>query len=158
MEQPTKIEGFALCASPFSAPVVLALFGLAFSWGSSSAGFFSILFWQIVLAFEYSLLYLGVSLPIAWLLWRFFPSFCSSQRSIHAPLLVAVAVFAVSANARAFGILSVGPLEPETFSFILGVTLNAIAFVWLSRRALTRRSTSLLSVAGRCAIKPRSAG
>ena len=99
MEQPTKIEGFALCASPFAAPVVLALFGLAFSWGSSNAGFFSILFWQILLAFEYSLLYLGVSLPIAWLLWRFFPSFCSNQRSIHAQLLLGMGEPAAQAEA-----------------------------------------------------------
>jgi len=136
MEQPSRIDGFALCASPFAAPAVLALFGLVFDSGSSnSGGIFSVLLWQAVLAFEYLPFYLGVSLPTAWLLWRLCPSFCSKQNSTTLPLLVAGTVFAFSANARALGCRAVGPLEPEAFSFIVGAVFNAIAFVSLSHRA-----------------------
>lgn len=140
MERPTEIDGFALCASPFAAPAILMLFGLASAFGSSKASLFALLFWQVALAFEYAPLYLAISLPLAWVLWRFFPALCFSQRPIVTPLLIAGVVFALSANARAFDIRMVGPFEPESFSFVVGVALNAFTFVWLHRRALTNRS------------------
>ena len=140
MATPTKIDATAFCVSPCAAPAVLALLGLAFGWTSATAGYFSILFWQVLLAIEYAPLYFAASMPISWLLWRLLPSLCTSQRPIFALLLVAATVFAISANVRALGVLAIGPLEPETFSFIVGVVLNAITFIWISRRELRLRS------------------
>ena len=140
MRKSAEIDVFALCSSPFAAPAAIALFGLIGGW-SSKVSFLSILFWQTILAFEYTGAYLAVSLPMAWLLWRFFPVFCTKQPPNVVPLLFAIVVFLVSVNFRFFGVTSVGPFEPETFSFIVGVIMNAIVFVWLHRRALTHHSS-----------------
>ena len=129
MRKSAEIDAFALCSSPFLAPAVLACFGLISAW-STKENFVSVLFWQIILVFEYAGAYLAISLPIAWLLWRFFPAFCIKQPPNIVPLLIVFAVFLVSANARFLGVTSVGPFEPEIFSFIIGVIMNAVAFVW----------------------------
>lgn len=122
------------------APAALAFFGLIGAW-SAKASFVSALFWQVILAFEYTGAYLAISLPIAWLLWRFFPTFCIKQPPNIVPLLIVFVIFLVSANARFLGVTSVGPFEPEIFSFIIGVIMNAVAFVWLQRHALTHHSS-----------------
>ena len=139
MRKSAEIDAFALCSGPFVAPAVLAFFGLIGAW-STKVSFFSVLFWQVILAFEYAGAYLAVSLPVAWLLWHFFPAFCIKQPPNVVPLLIVFAAFLVSANARFFGVTSAGPFEPEIFSFIIGVIMNAVAFVWLHRRALTHHS------------------
>lgn len=131
MKQSPGIDTFALCASPFAAPFVLALFGLVGSIGQSKGTLSSLLFWQLLLAVEWAPIYLAVSLPIGWLLWRLLPALCSSKKSFLLPLLVAVCTFSVVANARFLGISSVGPLEPEVFTFLVGVLLNAVTFIWL---------------------------
>jgi hypothetical protein len=134
MEKPAGIDAFALCASPFAAPSVLALFGLMGSIGQSKGTLFSILFWQVLLAVQWAPIYLAVSLPLGWLLWRVLPTICSSKQSFLLPLLVAVCAFSLVANLRFLGVTAVGPLEPEIFTFLVGVILNAIAFIWLHRR------------------------
>ncbi|EUJ10740.1 hypothetical protein Meth11DRAFT_1568 [Methylophilaceae bacterium 11] len=140
MRKSAEIDAFALCSSALVAPAVLVLFGLIGAW-SSKASFFSVIFWQVILAIECAGAYLAVSLPIAWLLWRLFPAFCTKQPPNVVPLLFAVGIFLISVNARFFGVTSVGPIEPEIFSFMVGVIMNAIAFVWLHRRALTHHSS-----------------
>lgn len=135
MEQPAGIDTFALFASPFAAPAALALFGLISSIGHSRETLFSLLFWQVLLAIEWAPFYLAVSLPLGWLLWRLLPAVCSSKQSFLPPLLVAVCVFSLVANARFFSITTVWPLEPEIFTFLVGVLLNVAAFIWLHRRA-----------------------
>ncbi len=90
----------------------------------------------MVLAVESTPVYLAVSLPLGWLLWRVLPAFCSSKRSFLPPLLVAVGVFALVANTPFLGIMAVGPLVPEVFTFLVGVLLNAAAFIWLHRRVV----------------------
>jgi len=134
MGKPVEIDAFSLCASPLAAPAILATVGLAGAWTSSPGGVFSVLFWQAILAFEYAPIYYAISLPLAWAIWRAFPEVATTQKSVTVPLIIATLAFAASSNARAFGIRSVGPLEPETFSIFFGVVLNAIFFVWLARR------------------------
>ena len=143
MEKSTQIGAFALCGSPLLAPGTLALFGLVSGAWSSKASFLSLLFWQVLLALEYAGIYLAVSLPIAWLLWRVFPGFCTKQPPNVVPLLITLVIFVISANARFFCVISVGQFEPEIFSFLIGMILNGTAFVWLHRRAQTHHSSEV---------------
>lgn len=126
------IDNYALCASAFVAPGIIALVGLFGTWFQSSEpmpSFLNLLFWQIMLAASYAPMLLVLSLPASWLVARFVFPRQFGVGAIRGTFGLGILAFSLVLQAPNNWRSTAG----EVFIVLCGVLLNTLAFVWLSR-------------------------
>lgn len=128
----SNIDPFILCFSTLIAPIAITLFGFIGTWQDSS--FASIAFWQIALAFEYAGFYLGFSLPLNWLIWRFYRQKIPNLPNKIIWIFFALFLFLFILSRNLAFLLRMN-FDPEILNAAIGLILNAIGFVLLQRRA-----------------------
>ena len=131
MGQPLRIDPYALCASPFAAPAVIAAVGNLLNYSNSKAGFLSILFWQCLYAFELAPFFLVVTIPVCWLLARFVTLPKVRTRSLAIRIALAGVSVAVASNIPFFA-HQINPDMAIFILFLVGAGFNVLTFIWLS--------------------------
>ena len=131
MPKRLRIDPYALCASPFAAPVVLAAAGLLIGYSKSQAGFWSLLFWQGLYAFEFAPIFLVVTMPVSWLLSRFGFLPRVRTRSLAISIVLAVVTVAIASNLPFFA-PNLNNDMAVLIMMLAGLGLNVLTFIWLS--------------------------